>query len=80
MRLEWDEEKHRINLTRHGIDFVDLAQVFEGLTLDLVDERYDYGERRLFALGLLNGEVICDWLYADGPHHQINYSPKGNKK
>jgi uncharacterized DUF497 family protein len=36
-----------------------VAQVFEGLTLDLDDNRYDYGERRVFTLGLLNGEVVA---------------------
>ena len=59
MRFVWDEEKRRINLTRHGIDFVHVAQVFDGLTLDLDDNRYDYGERRVFTLGLLNGEVVA---------------------
>jgi uncharacterized DUF497 family protein len=59
MRYEWDEAKPRINLTRHGIDFLHVAQVFDGLTLDLNDNRYDYGETRLFTLGLLNGEVVA---------------------
>ena len=59
MRFEWDEVKRRINLMRHGIDFVDVASAFDGLTVDLVDDRYDYGERRLFTLGLLNGEVVA---------------------
>ncbi len=59
MRFEWDEAKRRINLTRHGIDFADVPQAFDGLTADLLDERYDYGEERLFTLGLLNGEVVA---------------------
>ena len=59
MRFEWDEAKRRINLTRHGIDFLDIPPVFDGLTADLVDERYNYGEERLFTLGLLNGEVVA---------------------
>jgi len=59
MRFEWDEAKRRINLTRHGIDFADVPQAFDRLTADLLDERYDYGEERLFTLGLLNGEVIA---------------------
>ena len=58
MRFEWDEAKRRINLTRHGIDFVEVPQVFDGLTADLLDERFAYGEERLFTLGLLNGEVV----------------------
>jgi uncharacterized DUF497 family protein len=47
MRFEWDEAKRRINLTRHGIDFADVPQVFDDLTSDLFDVRYDYGEERL---------------------------------
>ena len=43
MRFEWDEAKRRINLTRHGIDLVDVIPVFTGITADVVDERYDYG-------------------------------------
>jgi len=67
MKFEWDEAKRRINLTRHQIDFVDVPKVFDGLTADLVDDRYDYGERRLFTLGLLNGEVVA-----------IGYKQKGD--
>lgn len=59
MRFVWDEAKRRTNLTRHGIDFLDVPQVFDGLTLDLVDNRYDYGEKRFFTVGLLNGEVVA---------------------
>ena len=59
MRFVWDEAKRRINLTRHRIDFADVPQVFDGLTSDLFDVRYDYGEERLFTLGLLNGEVVA---------------------
>ena len=59
MKFEWDEAKRRINLTRHGIDFADVPRVFDGLTADLVDDRYDYGEERLFTLGLLDGEVLA---------------------
>jgi hypothetical protein len=36
-----------------------MAKVFDGLTSDLFDVRYDYGEERLFTLGLLHGEVIA---------------------
>lgn len=58
MRYEWDEAKRRINLTRHGIDFAELAPVFEDAPLTVSDDRYDYGERRLSTLGLLKGRVV----------------------
>jgi uncharacterized protein len=58
MRIEWDEKKRRINLTKHGIDFADLMPLFNGLTISLLDDRYDYGEFRFITLGMLNGFVL----------------------
>jgi uncharacterized DUF497 family protein len=59
MRYEWDETKRRINLRQHGIDFADVPQLFEGALVVLEDERYDYGERRLIAFGLLSGRPVA---------------------
>lgn len=58
MKFEWNEAKRRINLTRHGIDFAELAEFFEGLTVDFLDDRYDYGEQRVVTLGLFKGYVL----------------------
>ena len=59
MRIELDEAKRRSNLKRHGIDFEDLWEVFEGVTVTVLDDRFDYGENRFFTLGLLKGRVIA---------------------
>ncbi|CAG0951345.1 hypothetical protein ANRL3_00257 [Anaerolineae bacterium] len=59
MRFEWDETKRRINLRRHGIDFVDGENVFRGDTLTIEDTRLDYGETRYVRLGLLKGRVVA---------------------
>ena len=40
------------------LDFEDAAVVFAGITVEVVDERKDYGERRVICYGLLNGRVI----------------------
>jgi hypothetical protein len=32
------------NLSHHKVDFVDLFPLFEGATLEIVDDRFDYGE------------------------------------
>jgi uncharacterized protein len=58
MRFEWDEKKRRTNLAKHEIDFADLSPLFGGLTITLLDDRYDYGEFRFITLGMLNGIVI----------------------
>jgi len=58
VKFEWDEKKRKENLARHGIDFADLAPLFSGLTITVLDDRYDYGEFRFITLGLLNGIVM----------------------
>ena len=58
MRFEWDEAKRRINIRRHGIDFVDATEVFDGVTLTIEDTRFDYGETRYVTVGLLRGRVV----------------------
>ncbi len=58
MRFEWDENKRRLNLRRHGIDFVDVPEIFDGDTVSIEDTRADYGETRYITLGLLRTHVI----------------------
>ena len=58
MRFEWDDRKRRANLAKHGIDFADLASLFSGPTITVLDDRYDYGEFRFVTLGVLNGIVM----------------------
>lgn len=58
MQFEWDEAKREYNILKHGLDFADAAPVLEGPTLEAIDDREDYGEIRIQALGLLNGRVV----------------------
>lgn len=64
LRYTWDEKKNRANLRRHGILFSDAIRVFDGPTLERVDDRLDYGETRVQAIGLVNGLEITV-IYAD---------------
>jgi uncharacterized DUF497 family protein len=57
--FDWDEDKRLANAQKHGIDFADAAAIFEGDTVTVEDDRFDYGEIRLITLGLLNGRVIA---------------------
>ena len=64
MRYSWDPEKNRRNIRRHGVDFSDAISIFEGLTLERIDDREDYGEVRVYAVGEANGRVITV-IYTD---------------
>jgi uncharacterized protein len=65
MQLEWDEVKRLSNLTKHGLDFADVAEVLRSEVVEFEDLREDYGELRFRAYGLLKGIVV-----------QIVYTPR----
>jgi len=58
VRFEWDETKRLANIKIHAIDFVDLEVLFEGATVTVLDDRFDYGEERFVTLGLLNAVAL----------------------
>lgn len=58
MRFVWSERKRSVNLKKHGLDFVDVQVVFEGLTYTYEDDRFAYGEERFITLGLLAGVPV----------------------
>lgn len=46
VRFEWDEAERKANIAKHGIDFVDVPEMFTSLMLVGTDDRKDYGETR----------------------------------
>ena len=64
MNYVWDKRKGRGNVARHGIAFQDAIRIFEGPTLERVDDRFDYGETRIYAIGVVDGLEIT-LIYTD---------------
>jgi len=64
MNYVWDKRKGRGNVARHGIAFDDAIRIFEGPTLGRVDDRFDYGETRIYAIGVVDGLEIT-LIYTD---------------
>jgi uncharacterized DUF497 family protein len=60
----WDPKKNRQNYARHGIAFEDAVRIFDGPTLERVDDRFEYGEVRMYAIGVAAGMEITV-IYAD---------------
>lgn len=63
--FEWDEAKNQANIRKHGIDFRDAVRIFEKPTLDIVDNRGDYGEVRVNSVGELGGAPIVMVTHTD---------------
>jgi uncharacterized DUF497 family protein len=66
MRLTFDLVKRDNTLRDRGLDFVDAAIVFAGVTLEVEDTRKDYGETRIICFGLLAGRMVV-----------VGYTPRG---
>jgi uncharacterized DUF497 family protein len=80
MPVEWDEEKSRANLEKHGLSFDDAWQVLAGDTITIPDERYDYGEDRLITLGRLSGRVVVVVYVTRGENTRIISMRKANAR
>jgi uncharacterized DUF497 family protein len=58
MDFEWDEQKSERTRKERGFGFDVAARIFEGPTFEFPDERRDYGELRMVALGAVEEEVL----------------------
>ena len=80
MRKFWDESKRQSNLRKHGIDFVRAAAIFNSPILEKVDNRYDYGESRLIALGETNGVILFVVYTMRGSVYRIISARRATKR
>ena len=58
VEFEWDSIKNQRNIEKHGIDFTDAVRIFEHPTLTVVDNRRDYGEKRIAAMGTVKDVIL----------------------
>jgi len=64
VRFSWDARKSRQNLLERGFDFEFATQIFDGATLERVDDRHEYGERRIVAVGAAQ-DIELTVVYTD---------------
>jgi len=58
MKFEWDKQKNKANIEKHGLNFSDAHKVFEFPMLVRIDDREDYGEDRWIGIGLMVMRVV----------------------
>ncbi len=57
--IEYDEAKRLKVLKERGLDFARAPEVFESNSIDVPDNRFDYGEVRWLTFGLLDGRHVA---------------------
>lgn len=66
MRFEWDAEKARRNLAKHGVSFEDAVLVWDDPHAEIVLDRSESGEERYWAVGHVGpGLLVVVHLYPD---------------
>lgn len=79
MQFDWDEAKNERNILHHGIDFVDVVQMFAYPLLTDLDDRFEYGEDRWISIGMLGpGIAVVIWTERDGDTIRIISARKAN--
>jgi uncharacterized protein len=58
VRFEWDDEKNRDNIRKHGLAFADAWEIFGAPMLVALDDRKEYSEDRWIGIGLLRSRVV----------------------
>lgn len=66
--FEWDESKRKYNLDKHGIDFIDIIELFDDPNR-IEFENTRNGEKRFQTIGMVNDVVLF-----------LVYTSRGSKK
>ncbi|WP_071818230.1 BrnT family toxin [Crocosphaera subtropica] len=54
MEFEWDEQKNKNNIIKHGISFQEAKEIFKDPSLlTYIDDRFNYEETRQLSIGQL---------------------------
>lgn len=78
--FEWDAAKSEANLRTRGFDFAYAALIFDGPTLETDDDRVDYGERRVRAIGRVKDDVLFVVYTWRGDTRRIVSARKANRR
>lgn len=73
MVITFDPAKRHATFNDRGLAFEDAAIIFEGQTLDMIDDRFDYAEERIITVGHLAGRmIIVIWPQRGAARHIIS--------
>ena len=66
MEFEWDQEKERTNIEKHGVAFTEATTVFgDPLEITIRDQDHSIGEYRFLSMGMSSLDRILVVSYAE---------------
>lgn len=71
MQFEWDEDKQKENIRKHGLNLADAWEIFDHPLLAKLDDREDYGEDRWIGVGMMSNGVVIVLVFAEKDRETI---------
>jgi uncharacterized DUF497 family protein len=78
--FEWDPEKEKRNIEKHKVDFQTASRIWEGSVLERDDNRRNYSESRIEALGQVQGRLMVVIFTWRGTVRRIISARKANPR
>lgn len=80
MNIEYPPAKREATLTARGLDMARAAEIFDGATLTVEDDRQDYGEARQITIGFLDARMVVMVWTQRGRARRIISLRKANER
>ena len=80
MKITYDLAKRAAALRNRWLDFKDAVVVFQGVTVDQEDVRFDYGETRMVTVGLLDSRMVVIAWTPRGDTRRVISMRKANQR
>ncbi len=77
--FEWDPAKEAKNIEERGISFWIASSIWGAQVLEKIDDRRDYGERRILAFGKVEGRLMAVLYTWRGRNRRIISARKANR-
>ena len=79
--FEWDEEKAKTNLNKHGVSFEMAAKVFfDQNRIEIYDDAHSHGdEDRFITIGMAGESFICS-LHGTPAEYPVDIRTSGKRK
>jgi uncharacterized DUF497 family protein len=79
--FEWDIEKARSNLAKHGVGFEEACfAILDPHRVEIIDDRFDYDEERLQIIGLSSQRILFVVTVSHAQdHHRIISARPANR-
>jgi uncharacterized DUF497 family protein len=76
LQIEFDPAKDASNMRLRGISLARAETLLQGFVVDKVDDRRDYGETRVVAVGEIEGrEFVCVYTHRGETYRVISLRP-----